>query len=340
MINIPYRTRRNLKRAGLIALVVFVCASLIYLCWFLWLGRYVIYTRDNGAQIDQSQDPQVQEGNIAQKPESETVSIYYNEGENAINTSRELTQIIGYYADKAALEDLAGLQEIVKNLPTGSPVMMDVKDGKGRFFYTSGLSGDHPSGLDIAGIDELIKQLDKKGMYLIARLPAFRDYAFGLSNTSNGLHVASGGYLWADDDYCYWLDPTKQGTITHLIDIVTELKALGFDEVVFDNFCFPDTQDLNFSGDQTEALNTAAKTLLTSCATGNFALSFINNQEGFQLPQGRSRLYMTDVAAAQAAAVAASSGVTDPLINLVFLTEVHDTRFDAYSVLRPIQSAG
>lgn len=339
-MNIPYRTRHALKRVGLIALVVLVCASLVYFCWFLWLGRYVVYTRDNGALIDKTQDPQVQEGNVASPPEAETVSIYYNEGENAINTSRELTQIIGYYADKAALQDISSLQEIVKNLPTGTPVMMDVKDGKGRFFYTSSLSGDHPSGLDIAGIDGLIQELDKKGMYLIARLPAFRDYAFGLSNTSNGLHVASGGYLWADDDYCYWLDPTKQGTITHLIDIVNELKKLGFDEVVFDNFCFPDTKDLNFSGDQVEALNTAAKTLLTSCATEKFALSFIQNQEGFQLPQGRSRLYLTDVAAAQAASVAASSGVTDPLVNLVFLTEVHDTRFDAYSVLRPIQSAG
>ncbi len=339
-MNIPYRTRRNLKRAGLIALVVLLCASLIYFCWFLWLGRYVIYTRQDGALIDKNQDPQVQEGNVAQPPESETVSIYYNEGENAINTSRELTQIIGYYADTAALQDLPTLTQITKNLPTGTPVMLDVKDGKGRFYYTSTLSSDHPSGLDIAGIDDLIQELDKKGMYLIARVPAFRDYAFGLSNTANGLHVASGGYLWADDDYCYWLDPTKQGTITHLIDIVTELKELGFDEVVLDNFCFPNTQDMKFSGDKTEALNTAAKTLLTSCATGNFALSFIQNQEGFALPQGRSRLYLTDVAAAQAASVAAASGVTDPLVNLVFLTDVHDTRFDEYSVLRPIQSAG
>lgn len=339
-MNIPYRTRRNLKKAGLIALVVALCASLIYFCWFLWLGRYVIYTRENGAIIDKNQDPQVMLGDVAQRPESETVSIYYNEGDNAINTSGELTQIIGYYANTAALQDLEAVKQITKSLPTGTPVMMDVKDGKGRFYYTSSLSGEHPSSIDIAGMDELISQLDSRGIYLIARLPAFRDYSFGLSNTSNGLHVASGGYLWADDDYCYWLDPTKQGTITHLIDIVTELKALGFDEVVFDNFCFPDTQDLKFSEDRMAALNTAAKTLLTSCATGNFGLSFIQNQEGFQLPQGRSRLYLTDVAAAQAASVAADSGVADPLVNLVFLTEVHDTRFDAYSVLRPIESAG
>ena len=189
-------------------------------------------------------------------------------------------------------------------------------------------------------MDQLIAELDRKGMYLIARLPAFRDFAFGLSNTSNGLFVSSGAYLWADDDYCYWLDPTKQGTVTYLVEIVSELKKLGFDEVVFDNFCFPDTQDLKFSGDRAEALNTTAATLITSCAEQNFAVSFISTGQGLLPPQGRSRLYMTNVAAAQAATVAQQSGVADPIIGLVFLTEVHDTRFNDYSVLRPLEGAG
>ena len=35
--------------------------------------------------------------------EKTDVSIYYNEGENALSTSRELTQITGYYANAAAL---------------------------------------------------------------------------------------------------------------------------------------------------------------------------------------------------------------------------------------------
>ena len=188
-------------------------------------------------------------------------------------------------------------------------------------------------------MDELIRQLDSKGMYLIARLPALRDYSFGLSSTSNGLFVSSGAYLWADDDYCYWLDPTKEGTVTYLVQIVTELKNLGFDEVVFDEFRFPDTDDLKFSGDRAQALNTTAQTLVTTCATGSFAVSFVGEEEGFTIPSGRCRLYVENATAAQAAGIAASSGLADPSIYLVFLTEFHDTRFDAYSVLRPLESA-
>ena len=42
---------------------------------------------------------------------------------------------------------------------------------------------------------------------------------------------------------------------------------------------------------------------------------------------------------ADAAIIAQSSGLEDPEIRVVFMTDVHDTRFDAYSVLRPLSAA-
>lgn len=339
-MNIPYRTRRNLRRAAIVLLVALLTAAAVWLCWFLWLERFVVYTRDQGAVLDMNQNPQVAEGTPAQKPEHETISIYYNEGENAINTSKELTQIIGYYADETTLADIATVTGYAKNLSTGTPVMLDVKDAKGNFFYSSAVSSNRSSAVDTEAMDGLIKTLDSKGMYLIARLPALRDYAFGLNHTENGLFIASGAYLWADDDYCYWLDPTKQGTVSYLVEIVSELKELGFDEVVFDEFRFPDSDNLKFSGDRTEALNATAKTLVSTCATNNFAVSFVAENPGFATPEGRSRRYLKNAMAAEAATIAAESGIADPTVYLVFLTDIHDTRFDAYSVLRPIDSAG
>jgi len=339
-MNVSYRTRRNLQRGAVIALVVFLVAAAVWLCWFLWLERFVVYTRDQGAVLDMTMDPHVPEGEVAQPPEREEILIYYNEGDNAINTSKELTQIIGYYANAATLADMSAVETYVEKLPTGTPVMLDVKDAKGNFFYSSGVGSGRSSGVDTEAMDALIQKLDSKGMYLIARLPALRDYSFGLNHTENGLFVSSGAFLWADDDYCYWLDPTKQGTVTFLIDIITELKNLGFDEVVLDEYRFPDTEDLKFSADRLEALNTTANTLVTTCTTSSFAVSFVSKDTGLVVPEGRSRLYVEGAAAAQAASIAAASGVADPIINLVFLTEVHDTRFDAYSVLRPLDSAG
>ncbi len=341
MMNIPYRTRRTLSRVAMISLIVFLVLALIWACWFVWLKRYVIYTRDQGAVLDMSLSAQVQGGEKATAPpEGETISVYYNEGENAINTSRELTQMVGYYADTAALEEsISDVLAQAKTLSSGTPVMLDVKSPKGNFFYSSAVSANRHSKIDTAAMDELISYLDNKGMYLIARLPAFRDYHYGLSNTADGLFVASGAYLWADDDYCYWLNPASQGTVTYLVQIVTELKNLGFDEVVFDEFCFPDTDNLKFSGDRAQTLADTAGILASTCTSNNFAVSFIQSPD-FALPQGRSRLYLENAAAADAATVAAQTGLADPAIYLVFLTENHDTRYDAYSVLRPLSTVG
>lgn len=339
-MKIPYRVRQFLKRFGLIALIVAVVAGLVFFCWFTWLERYVIYTRDKGAVVDMNLSPDVALGEVA-RPEAteESISIYYNEGENAINVSKDLTQLVGYYATAEALEK--SVQEVhaqANALPSGTPIMLDVKSPKGNFFYSTSVSTHKNPDLDIAKMDKMIADLDKKGMYLIARLPSLRDYYFGLEKTANGLFVASGSHLWADDDYCYWLDPSKEGTVTYLSQIVTELKSLGFDEVVFDEFRFPDTEDLKFQGDRNKTIQDTAKILVTTCASENFAISFVGKAD-FPLPDGRSRLYVTDGIAAEADAIAKQTGLKNPAINLVFLTEIHDTRFDAYSVLRPLEAA-
>ena len=339
-MNIPYHTRSRLKRLGIALLAAAVVIALVLGLWFVWLQRFVVYTRDRGAVLDMTLSQEFGQGQLAVPPEpGETVSIYYNEGENAINTSRELTQIVGYYADADALaKSVDTVLEQVKALPRGTPVMLDVKSPKGAFFYASNINQQRSTSIDAEKMDALIQQLKDNGSYLIARLPALRDYYYGLEHVSDGLPTSK-GYLWADDDYCYWLNPASQGTLTYLLQIITELKDRGFNEVVFDDFHFPDTTAIVFNGDKTEALNSAAKTLVTAGATETFAVSFVGSDGAFKLPEGRSRLYLEGVAAIDAANVAGSTGIAEPSTHLVFLTEIHDTRFDIYCVLRPLEAA-
>lgn len=339
-MNIPYRTRRILKQVAVIALVVIVVAALVWLCWFAWLKRYVVYTRDDGAVLDFSVSGQISDGELALPPEQgETISVYYNEGDNAINISKELTQLVGYYADRAAL--IAGVDEIlqqVRELERGTPVMLDVKSATGNFFYSSAVSEFRDSKINIEAVDELIRQMDESGVYLIARLPSLRDRMYGLNNVNDGVFDTRGAYLFRDEGGCYWLNPAKQGVLTHLVQVVTELKNLGFDEVVFDYFDFPDTKYMRFDGDKQQALAEAAQTLVRSCATDSFAVSFVQ-KPGFALPEGRTRLYITDAVAADAQMLAQQSGLDNPQIRLVFLTQFHDTRFEEFSVLRPLDAA-
>lgn len=339
-MNIPYRTRRLLKRIALTVLVAVLIAAVVCLCWFIWLNRYVVYTRNDGAMLDFDRTPEISGGQLAMPPEpSETIPIYYNEGENQVNNSSELTQLTGYYVEPQALqEDISAVISQIRALSAETAVMVDVKNIKGEFYYSSGVSSMRSSSVDTEAMDGLIEFLNRSNMYTIARLPALRDYHFGLNNVPSGLFHSSRQYLWMDDDSCYWLNPTHEGTFSYLVQIVNELKALGFDEVVFSDFRLPDTAQIYFDGDRSQALADTAKKLLSACASDRFAVSFVSTT-GFTLPEGRSRLYLQNVAAADLATVAADTGITDTAVYLVFLTEVHDTRFDVYGVLRPLSTA-
>ncbi len=338
-MNIPYRMRRFLRGLCYAGLILVLVAAVAWLVWLVWLERYVVYS-DEGAKLDFSLSWNNVQGELAVPPEPlETVSIYYNEGENAINTSTELVQLMGFYADGEALSsDLSEIRRQVETFPTGTPVMLDMKSSWGYFYYTSRL-GQTSSDVSPSAVEDLIQYLKERDMYLIARIPAFRDRAYLIEHTEVGLPVSSGAYLWSDDDGCYYFDPSKSGTITYLMQIVSELKNLGFDEVVFSEFRFPDTDDVIFDGERNQALAEAAANLVSSCSTTTFAVSFVTTPGVFTLPQGRARLYLENVAAADVAAQAQLSGVADTAVNLVFITETNDTRYNDYGVLRPISAA-
>lgn len=336
-MNIPYRTRQIIKRVLIISLTVILVATAAWGCWLIWLQRFVVYTADGNAKLD-FELPPMADGQIATEPEQETVPIYYNEGEGAINTSTELGQLVGYYVEPDQLQDLTEVKKQMASLKPDTAVMIDVKNIKGDFYYSSTVGANRASGVDIQAMDDLISFMNRSSIYTIARLPALRDYAYGLNHVPNGVHHSSGLYLYQDDDGCYWLNPASEGTLSYLTQIVTELKNLGFDEVVFYDFCYPQTDNIQVNGNKTENLTSAAATLTKACTTDRFALSFVKTEE-FTMPEGRSRLYLTGIEAAQAAAAAESSGVADTVINLVFLTELYDTRFESYSVLRPLSGA-
>ena len=338
-MTIPYRVRSVLKQIGVGLLVLAVVALAVWLCWLTWLSRYVLYTRDRGAVLDFSQSSRELSGQSVQKPViDDPVNVYFNEGENAIDTSLELTQIIGYYITAGELEnDLPAVQAKLKTLPKDTPVMLDVKSIYGNFFYSSTVSENRNSDLDIEAMDKLIRDLNSGGYYTIARVPGLRDRLYGLEHVNDGLPVAA-GYLWMDDYGCYWLNPASDGTISYLAQIANELKALGFDEVVFTDYYFPETNSIVFRGDKTQTLASTAQTLVNTCASDSFAVSFTVSTF-FEAPKGRSRVFLQDAQAAGAAAAAAQFGFEDPEARVVFLTEVHDTRFDNYSVLRPISDA-
>lgn len=336
---LPYRTRRFLRGLAITALSLVLVLVIAWLIWLLWLDRYVVYTRD-GAVLDFSLSDQMESGEVALPPEDDvTVSIYYNEGDNALNISTELSQLVGYYIDANMLEtEMSTVLTQLKKLPPQTPVLVEMKDIVGRFFFQTNL-GPIRTSLDQSAMNELMRVLKLSNLYLIAKFPSLRDYYYGLDHVDDGIFLKSGMGLWMDDNRCYWLNPQSQGTLSYIIQIITELKLMGFNEVVLDDFAIPVSEKIKFSGSRNEILSAAAKKILEACSTDRFAVSFCVANAGISLPEGRTRLYMKDRSASDIKTLSEEAALADPAVKLVFITDLNDTRFDDYGVLRPLTTA-
>lgn len=336
--DLTWRTRKRLKTAAIVLGSAAAVTLALWVCWILYLGRFVVYSRE-GVRLDFDW---VTPGSFvtAEPPEEMPVNIRYDDGnEPVVEKKKDLEKLTGCTVSIDMLTgDLAGLEEAIRQQPKGTAIMMELKSGTGNFYYKTAMPGAKVSSkVDTDALGQLLDYLAKADYYTIAAVPAFRDRAYGLENTSYGIHHSSGRYLWAGDDKCYWLDPAKNGTRTWLVEIASELRDLGFDEVVFTDFCFPPTEDILYEGDKLAVLNETAEHLVRNLATEDFCVSFLCREEGFVLPEGRTRLYLDEVDASMVQSVTEGLTVPDTQIHLVYLTEAMDTRFDAYSVLRPIQ---
>ncbi|MBQ7416157.1 MAG: hypothetical protein IJW14_03860 [Oscillospiraceae bacterium] len=349
-MSISYRTRRNLRRTGKFLLIFAAVAAVVWLCWMVWVARYMVYHRDLGAQLDFSLGA-FPEGVVA-VPNTDTidVTIHYKEPVTDDTPSEiEKTSIQGYYIDFEDLKDdarFADVQAILDTLPAGTAVMFDVKNPKGLFYYSTGIDDEDDDKFTYETLaprfDALIEELAQRELHLIARLPAFRDYWFGRYHVPSGLpEKGKDGALWMDNGY-YWLNPAAEETLNYLVRITKELQSLGFDEVVYDDFRFPDTNKIVFDGDKELTISQAAATLATACATEQLCVSFMAASPAFPLPAGNCRVYLQGVAAEEADTVAQQVATDEPALHVLFITtasDASDTRFSKYCILRPIESA-
>lgn len=342
-MSLPYRTRRRLQRLGSAALTIVTLLAIVWLAGVVYLERDIIYTRD-GAVLDPEKAAEMNQWPAVEAvppATDETIPIFYNEGENAISMNADLTRLWGYYISYEDLtRDIAGCRENLAKLEPGTPVMIELKSRYGYFHYSTEVAGAHTAtNINIPEVDALIQDLTSRNLYAIARISSFRDQAYGLNNVNQGIFHTSGAYLWADTTGCYWLDPTKPAVISYLTSIVQELKGMGFDEVLLADFNIPASEKAKFNGDRTQALVSAAETMLKSCGNDYFTLSFGVSSSTFPLPEGRCRMYLESVSAQNVGATVAQATVSDPEIRIVFLSDANDTRFDDYGILRPLSAS-
>lgn len=321
-----YRTRQLLSRIFTTTVLALLVVAVGMAALTLWLQRFLVYEED-GVRLDFQNRPDLSQSRLPQPDiPSGSVEIIYDDSPY----DPGMGQLVGYYIDPLHLqEDPGAVQASLAQLEPGTAVLLDVKGYRGYFYYPTTIANTTTSkSYDMDAMQQLLSWLSQSELYVIARLSAFRDFDYAGKNNACGLPMASGA-LYSDSDAYglgYWLDPANNQVQTYLIDILNELQKLGVDEVVLENFCFPDTNKIVYEQDKTQALTVAAANLVTACANKNFVISFAGKLD-FALPGTNCRLYLQDVAPSELQSTWDNAPVSDQRTQLVLLIPFEDERY-------------
>lgn len=335
MLRISYRNKLRLKKLMKVLLILLASAFVIGFVLLIWLEPYVIYDRD-GARLElktNEAEAELQES-IAPPAVITNPEIVYSQDPVA---EKDILEMGGYYITTAMLQDPVAVLNELKSLTEPCAVMIELKSRFGNFYYSTHVSGAPTADVDTRAVDEIITYLDDNGFYTIGVVSAFSDYSYALENQSCGLPMSSGA-LWWDDYNCYWLDPANETVMTYLMETVRELSSLGFEEVAFSNFLFPDADSIVYSSELTraEVIEKAAGDLTAMAQGSGTKISFVTEADDFPTAACTGRLYIPNVDGSKVERYVLSYGSSETIKELVFLASSRDTRFEGHAQLRPL----
>ncbi len=169
---------------------------------------------------------------------TEELKIKPNEGVGIINRMKTPDIIKGIYMTVSTISSKHGQNMIDKLLESGgNTVVIDIEHGGGLLAFTPKndyLKSINPGSTTLDNLPEIINELHKKGLYVIARQVVFNDPYVGSRKSEWRIKNKWGGLY----DY-RWLDPSKPGVQNYNLYIMQEVADLGFDEIQFDYIRFP-----------------------------------------------------------------------------------------------------
>lgn len=135
-------------------------------------------------------------------------------------------------------------------------VVIDIKGDRGLISHPTrcplALEAKANKVITIRNPHTLLADLHSRGLYVIARIVAFKDDPLARTRPEFAVK-ASGGHLFVDREGLAWTDPFNEKVWDYNISLAVEAAAEGFDEIQFDYVRFPDQRGLTFSQPSTEA---------------------------------------------------------------------------------------
>ncbi len=168
-----------------------------------------------------------------------------------------------YYLDPDSMSDADSLDEALDELAASgcNAVIFPVKTEGGVFHYRTELDfvatvidGNDPIQSELSAAD-IVKAAESRGLRPVALMSVLYDNnRYG--DYRDGSYRSEDGDTWLDTSPDKggkpWLSPFDETAQEYLCDIVTELGEAGFDEIICDDFIFPEfrSSDIDMLGEE------------------------------------------------------------------------------------------
>lgn len=187
-------------------------------------------------------------------------------GTAEVDNSHMSNAIKGIYvpAKKTEPAELDKLISLAQNTEINAFVI-DIKDDHGRITYSMNNDMVKQIGAStdtITNIKDLTSTLKSKKIYLIARIVAFKDPY--LADKRHDLAIKNqDGTLYRDSNNECWVNPYNKEVWKYLVDIATQAKKDGFDEIQFDYIRFATGNEIKNANFGEEAKNKSKQEVIT-----------------------------------------------------------------------------
>ena len=208
-----YRGRRTVTDILRFIAIALAVAVVLVVAGALYLQKYLVYT-DDGVRLDlppflqmfrQEAGGKEPAGSVMQLPVVDVIN--------------------GAAAGKLAE---AGAQALI----------LEMKDASGKLAWHSDDPTAERAEVNAAqSNNDVLKQFNSGDVYTIARVCCFRDDSAPYFR--NKLALRRGQNNWRDERGLRWLSPAHEDAQAYIAALCGELGALGFDEIVLEDFHFP-----------------------------------------------------------------------------------------------------
>lgn len=138
------------------------------------------------------------------------------------------------------------LEELVTTTELNAMVI-DVKNDAGEVTYKMGYPLSEEIGAEIRYVGDmqaLVQRLKAEGIYVIARIVAFKDPMLAENKPEYAVKNAD-GTVFHDNHGLAWVNPYNEAVWDYLIDISKKAVEIGFDEIQYDYIRFSTAQGIS-----------------------------------------------------------------------------------------------